>query len=119
MCRRAIQCYKCSSYSDLNCAKSELLKSSSMANVVNCDFDRRPNYILSSAPVTKCAYMTIKDAAGVVVKRDATMKTTHKDLICAMLDQMWTLANARFAREISATLEPEWLLESLHWPPYS
>lgn len=31
-----------------------------MANVVNCDFDRRPNYILSSAPVTKCAYMTIK-----------------------------------------------------------
>ncbi|KAL5279715.1 hypothetical protein ACFFRR_003989 [Megaselia abdita] len=66
----AIKCYKCSSYSDLNCAHDDKLKSSSMANTVNCDEARRPSYALSGPLVTKCATMNIKDAAGVVIKRD-------------------------------------------------
>ncbi|KAL5279652.1 hypothetical protein ACFFRR_003945 [Megaselia abdita] len=67
----AIKCYKCSSYSDLNCAREELLKgNSNMANMVDCDLDRRPSYAQPGQMVSKCAYMTIKDSAGVVVKRD-------------------------------------------------
>lgn len=56
----AIKCYKCSSYSDINCAHDETLKTSSMANTVNCDEARRPSYALSGPLVTKCASMTIK-----------------------------------------------------------
>lgn len=58
----AIKCYKCSSYSDLNCAKTELLKSSNsnMANMADCDLDRRPSYAQPGQVATKCAYMTIK-----------------------------------------------------------
>lgn len=67
-----------------------------MANMVDCDLDRRPSYAQPGQVVTKCAYMTIKgetfckvlcafhrnqihclnaDSAGVVVKRDCHWET--------------------------------------------